>query len=509
MSRSTYLQKIIYRLSMFLFIMATIAGWFNISPENVLMKFDTICKQQEITGWGTSAAWWAQIAGKSDNADELAELLYSEEGLGLNIYRYNVGGGEKDNPATRLPGNEWRATESFLVYDEATGEYSYDWTKDAAAQNMLEKSLSYGCIDTVVLFANSPHYTMTESGSAAGSYQDNTCNLKEGCADDFAEYMCDVAEYFISKGVPVKYISPINEPQWSWGGGWVGQEGCHYELEDVLEVARAFAAEIKERDLDVKLSLAESGCISDDTMNYIDAFAEDEEIMSVLGTYAYHSYWTDDIEYKYAFGEYMKKNYKDIELEMSEWCELPNEHKIDDIEAAIIMAREISEDISLTEVNSWTSWVAVNDGLYNADSMIGANDDCSEFVVGKRYYAMAHFTKFVPVGSHAVNFDISVADITAEKSWWTDTVDGVEYDHYEVRNNMNVSAFKTPDGSYVAVIVNDGIEKQFTYSMLGYNMSVYTTDADRNLELTDEGGGIETVTVPENSIVTVVFESAF
>ena len=141
--------------------------------------------------------------------------------------------------------------------------------------------------------------------------------------------------------------------------------------------------------------------------------------------------------------------------------------------------------------------------------MIGANDDCSEFVVGKRYYAMAHFSKFVPIGSHAVNFDISVADITAEKSWWTDTVDGVEYDHYEVRNNMNVSAFKTPDGSYVAVIVNDGIEKQFTYSMLGYNMSVYTTDADRNLELTDEGSGIETVKVPENSIVTVVFEPVF
>lgn len=506
MGRGTYLQRIIHRVTLFLFIMATIAGWFNISPKNVIMKFDTIVKQQEITGWGTSAAWWAQIAGKSENADELASLLYSEDGLGLNIYRYNVGAGEKDNPNTRLPGNEWRATESFLVYDEATGEYSYDWTKDAAAQTMLEKSLAYGCIDTVVLFANSPHYTMTESGSAAGSYQDNTCNLKGGCADDFAEYMCDVAEYFIEKGVPVKYISPINEPQWSWGGGWVGQEGCHYELEDILEVARAFAAEIKERNLAVKLSLVESGCVSDDTMDYIEAFAQEEEIMDVLGVYSYHSYWTDNIYYKYAFGKYMEKNYKDLELEMSEWCELPNEHQIDNIEAGILMAREMSEDVSLTGVNSWSSWVAVNDGLYNADSMIGANGDCSEFVVGKRYYAMAHFTKFVPVGSHAVNFDISVADITAEKSWWKDVVEDVEYDHYEIQNNMNVSAFKTPDGNYVAVIVNSGEEKTFTYAMLGYNMSVYTTDAERNLELTEEGGGIEKVTVPEKSIVTVVFE---
>ena len=511
MSRATYLQKIIHRLTCFIFVLATVAGWFNIKADNVFMKFDTLSREQEITGWGTSAAWWAQIAGESENAEELARLLYSEEGLGLNIYRYNVGAGEKDLDHSVIvdyaeDAYDWHATESFLIYDEETGEYKYDWTQDAAAQRMLDLSLEYGCIDTVVLFANSPHYSMTKSGSATGNFAEYTCNLKEGCADDFAEYMCDIAEYFISKGVPVKYISPINEPQWSWGGGWVHQEGCHYELEDIIEVGEAFAAEIKERGLDVKLSLAESGCISDDTMNYIDAIAENDAIMEVLGTYAYHSYWTDDIAYKYAFGRYMEKNYKNIELEMSEWCELPNEHKIDDIEAAIIMAREISEDVTLTGVNSWSSWVAVNDGVYNADSMIGANHDCSEFVVGKRYYAMAHFTKFVPVGSRAVDFDISVADISAEKAWWDDVVDGKEYDHYIIDNRLNVSAFRTPEGNYVAVIVNNGAEKEFTYTMPGYTMSVYTTDKDRDLELTAEKWAVGKVQVPEKSLVTVVFE---
>ena len=246
MSRATYLQKIIHRVTYFIFILTTVAGWFNISANNVLMKFDKLNVEQEITGWGTSAAWWAQIAGDSENAEEFARLLYSEEGLGLNIYRYNVGAGEKENPDTRIPGNEWRATESFLVYNEETGEYEYDWTQDAAAQRMLDLCLSYGCIDTVVLFANSPHYSMTKSGTATGGYDPAVSNLKEGYADDFAEYMCDIAEYFISKGVPVKYISPINEPQWDWGGGWVGQEGCHYELDGIIEVGEAFAAEINE-----------------------------------------------------------------------------------------------------------------------------------------------------------------------------------------------------------------------------------------------------------------------
>ncbi len=506
MSRATFIQKIIYRIGVLLFIMTTIADFFGADRNQIFMSINTVCTKQEISGWGTSAAWWSQIAGKSENAEEIARLLYSEDGLGLNIYRYNVGGGEKDNPNTRLAGNEWRATESFLVWDDEKQEYVYDWTKDAAAQNMMDKCLSYGTIDTVVLFANSPHYSMTVSGSATGGYKPAESNLRKDCYDDFAKYMCDIAEYFISKGVPVKYISPINEPQWDWGGDWVGQEGCHYEVDEVIEVAKAFAKEIKQRNLNVKLSLAESGQVGDHAMDCIDKIYENDDLLEVLGTYAYHSYWTSDMLLKYSYGEYIKKNYPDTELEMSEWCELPNSHKIGDMEAGLIMARTISEDMTLTGVNSWTSWVAINDGLENADSMIGANSDCSEFIVGKRYYAMAHFAKFVPVGSHMVDFNLSIADVSAEKAWWKDTVDGKEYTHFIVENKLNVSAFKTPEGNYVAVIVNEGEEKNIKFSMLGYSAEVYTTDETRNLEKTSEGRGTDKVTVPASAIVTVVFE---
>lgn len=507
MDRTAFIKKFIFRISALLFVMSTIVGWFKIAPDNVLLKLDTICTQQEITGWGTSAAWWAQVAGNSEKAEDYAKLLYSEEGLGLNVYRYNVGAGEKDNPDSRLDKNSWRASESFLVYDEATGEYKYDWTKDAAAQNMLDLCLSYGCIDTVVLFANSPHYSMCVSGQASGGLTPAASNLKKDCYDDFAEYMLDIAQYFISKGVPVKYISPINEPQWDWGGDWVGQEGCHYEIDEVIEVGKAFAAEIKERNLDVKLSLAESGQVGDHAMDCLDKIYENQDIADVLGTYAYHSYWTDNnFQLKAAYGEYIKRNYRDVELEMSEWCELPCQHKIDDIEGALIMARTISEDVTLTGVNSWSSWVGVNQGGADADSMIAASDDCNSYEIAKRYYAMAHFTKFVPVGSRAVDFDVSIADITAEKAWWTEEINGKEYPVYLIENKMNVSSFKTPEGDYVVVVVNQGEEKNFTVAMPFYDVKAYTTDADKNLELTHESGGITTVNIPAKSITTIVFE---
>lgn len=509
MDRTTLIQKIIFRLSAILFVMSTIVGWFNISPEHIMLKVDTVCKQQEITGWGTSAAWWAQVAGASEKADDYAKLLYSEEGLGLNIYRYNVGAGEKENPESRIWDNKnsWRAAESFLVYNEESGKYEYDWNQDKAAQDMLDLCLSYGCIDTVVLFANSPHYSMCVSGHASGGFEPAQSNLKKECYDDFAEYMLDIAEYFIGKGVPVKYISPINEPQWDWGGDWVGQEACHYEIDEVIELGKVFAAEIKERNLDVKLSLAESGQAGDHAMDCIDKIYENQDIVDVLGTYAYHSYWTNDFLLKKAYGDYIRKNYKDVELEMSEWCELPCEHTIDDIEGALIMAKTISEDVTLTGVNSWTSWVAVNQGGIYADSMIAANDDyCNSYEIAKRYYAMAHFSKFVPVGSRAVNFDVSIADITAEEAWWKQEIDGKEYPVYLIENNMNVSAFKTPDGDYVVVIVNQGDEKDVSLCMPTFDVKAYTTDADRNLELTHESCGVTTVEIPASSITTIVFE---
>lgn len=512
-NRTVFLQKTIYYVTWLLFVMSTIAGWFGVTADKTTIRFEPYDVQQEITGWGTSSAWWSQMVEKAETADEYAKLLYSEEGLGLNIYRYNVGGGEAEHPEPRCYSDRSRMTESFLVADtyEKTGELEYDWSKDANAQQMLFTALDYGCIDTVVLFANSPHYLMTVSGHASGSFEDNTNNLKEECIEDFADYMLDIAEHFIEEGVPVKYISPINEPEWSWGGGWVGQEGCHYDLDMVIRVAKVFAQKIKERDLDIKLSMLESGQVSIDGGHYafdgIEALYADEEIASVMGTYAYHSYWTDrDFLLKTAYGRYLEVMYPDVEIEMSEWCELPCSHTIDQLETAMIMARTIGEDITMSGANSWSTWVAVNIGGERADSMIAVDGNYDEYTLSRRYYAMGHYSKFIPAGSKVIDFGLSVADIKAEKAWWTQWIDDEEYPVYLVENNMTVSAFETPEGDYVAVIVNEGEEKTVKISgMITRDMSVYTTDEEHNLELTYEKGvGAKKVTIGANSITTIV-----
>ena len=506
---TVFREKYVHYAATFIFVMVTIAGWFGITADTTKVKFDKIGTEQEITGWGTSGCWWAQEMGECESAEEVTKLLFSKEGLGLNIYRYNIGGGSKDNPDGRLWKESSRATESFLVKDEATGEWVYDWNKDAAAQRILEMSLSYGCIDTVVMFANSPHYSMCVSGQASGGLEPAQSNLKKECYDDYVDYFLDITQHFIDMGVPVKYISPINEPQWDWGGEWVGQEGCHYEIDEAVELIRMFALEIKERNMDVKISALESGQVGPHAIECLEKLYADEDIRSVLGTYAYHSYWTDgDILLKDSFGKYIAKKYPSVELEMSEWCELPNSHKYDDIEAGLIMARTIGEDIINTGVNSWSSWVGVNEGGEDADSMIAVDwDNYDNYRISKRYYAMGHYTKFVPKGSYAVDIDLSVGDITAEETdEWNDWIEGKPYQGYRIKNYLTVSGYKTPDKKYVAVIVNEGEDKEISFNMLGWDAEVYTTDAERNLELTSQTKGHKKITVGANSITTVVFE---
>lgn len=312
-------KKALYNVAVFL-VSLFITGSINVSnikntqdTSRVTLTVNETETLQEMNGWGAAAAWWAQVAGGSKNADDIAKLLYSKEGLGLNIYRYNVGSGEKQNPNSRLDPDSWKSTASFLVYNEKTGKYEYDWSQDANAMNMLKLCMSYGCIDSVVLFSNSPHFSMTVSGQASGGLKKHQNNLKPECYQEYVDYFLDITEHFLELGVPVKYISPINEPLVSWGGDNVYQEGCHYDEKEMFKLYRMFAKSIKERGLNVKMSMCEVSKIGNPAFEYIKKISKDEELSSVMATYSYHSYWSDtNYLLKKAWGQYLRKYYPDV-----------------------------------------------------------------------------------------------------------------------------------------------------------------------------------------------------
>lgn len=454
------------------------------------MKIDlkSAKEMQTIKGFGTSACWWSQYC-KGQAAEDIAELLYGKSGLGLNIYRYNVGGGTDDT--NFRVANPWRRTDSMYCFDKEAEKGYYDYSRDKTAVDFMKLCLSKGNIDTLILFANSPHWSLTGTGQASGSLLYHTCNLPKMNYRKFAKMFLDITEHFLDEGLPVKYISPINEPQWKWGGTYVWQEGCHYETEELIEVYHIFAEEIIKRKLPVKLYDPESGEMFGQTEEYLNTMLADDVIMSVTDIFAYHSYHSDNSpETRVKFKNEIVGKHPELRFDMSEWCELPNKSHTKDFKGALITARIIGQDLVFGGAQSWTAWVAVNqteiheDGFDYADSFLSSNGDFSEWYIAERFYAMAHFAKFIPVGSVCLD-----TGFFPEES-----------------NDFNMFTFRTPENKIVTVIVNEAEEKTVTLDGDFSKITAFTSTQNEKLKEASFPYSDGKITCPRDSIITVMCE---
>ncbi|MDD6728654.1 MAG: glycoside hydrolase [Eubacteriales bacterium] len=440
-------------------------------------------KIKTLKGFGGSSCWWSTGVKNEKDAEDVAKLLYGDDGLKMNIYRYNVGGGfEEGNVRVDNP---WRVVESFMDEDG-----TYHWDRDKNAVRMMKKSLDTGNVDTLIFFANSPHFSHTVTRQASGGFQEHFSNLPRENYDAFAKYLIDIAEHFIDEGYPVKYISPINEPQWKWGGDYVWQEGCHYEPEEVRDCFLAFAKELERRNSSLLLYGPESGNIKDFTKEYYSLLSSNELIMKYLDTFAYHSYGSDDnLEEKADFGKWAKENIKTNRFDMSEWCELPCKHDTKSIDSALIMARIIGEDLIYTGVDSWTAWVCANqldnaikdDGKCYSDGLLTAKDDFSEYYISMRYYAVAHFSRFVLSGSESLDIGFNTA------------------------RGFSLFAFKNNEGRYTLVAVNNSKAKRVIEPDVDFDTAeiITTTQAE---QLKSETVKSKKITIEPKSISTVILK---
>jgi hypothetical protein len=191
-------------------------------------------------GWGTSLCWWANRVGYSDTlSQKSAELFYNKDtGLGLNIMRYNIGGGDDPthNHITRtdseVPGYAANITGSA---DSDNLNWDYDWTADYNQRNVLKDCIEESGQEAIVeAFSNSPPYFMTNSGCSSGAVNASNNNLNDNCYDDFSKYLADVAAHFKdSWGITFQSMDAMNEPYTSYWGAYSNkQEGCHFDQGD-------------------------------------------------------------------------------------------------------------------------------------------------------------------------------------------------------------------------------------------------------------------------------------
>ena len=160
---------------------------------------------QTIEFFGAADAWSGNLVGKlweDANKEKIADWLFSvendasgnPEGIGLSIWRVNLGAGTLEQPGADIYPYQRRA-ESYLTVDGK----AYDWGKCAGNEWFMQAAKERGC-NNFILFSNSPLVQFTKNGKGYAPTLDAS-NLREECYDDFADYLVDVTEHLMERDI--------------------------------------------------------------------------------------------------------------------------------------------------------------------------------------------------------------------------------------------------------------------------------------------------------------------
>ncbi|MCM3626121.1 hypothetical protein M3194_01910 [Paenibacillus glycanilyticus] len=378
-------------------------------------------------GWGTSLAWWAnRIGGESEAVRNMyADKLFSldGDGLGLNIVRYNIGGGE--NPSLT---NSMDLRAQMPGY-KASATAAYDWTQDANQRNVLNDAISRINPSEFVAeaFSNSPPYWMNYNQSVAGG-NNGAENLKADMYDDFADYLTTVVQHFRDTwGIHFHTLSAFNEPS---AGYWIypkNQEGNRVLPANQEKMISELYNSLASKGLNVGISGPEETSL-DVTRDTVNSYSQ--ATMDKLAQINTHAYAGSDRAGVFAAAEGKR---------------LWNSETSDGEGSGFNMARGIVKDIKQMNISAYSYWQVVeksvgdtNWGMLITDLNNKAGGDLSQYSTNKKYYAMAQFSRFIRPG----------------------------YDMIDIRDDNSVAAYDSTGNKLVIVTVNDfGNSNDVTYDL--------------------------------------------
>ncbi len=376
-----------------------------VSPYNTFEINDAVFE-----GWGTSLCWWANRIGYSDSlAQQAAELFYGDEGLRLNIARFNIGGG--DDPThthiTRTDSN----MPGYTVYNG--GNVTYDWNADFNQRNVLLRSIEAAGDDMIVeMFSNSPPYYMTNSGCSSGATDAGKNNLRDDCYDDFAEYFAEVCYHYETVwGVDIQSATPMNEPYTNyWGANSPKQEGCHFDqgtsqTNIILELEKSLNA----RGLgDIILSGTDETSIDTQISSY-NALSDDAQAaIDRIDTHTYSGSKRAELR---ALAVSEGKNLWMSEVDGGSTAGTD----AGQMGSALWLAQRITTDVNDLNASAWIMWQVIDNHIskdgYNGNKDSGmpdinggfwgvavADHDNDEIILTKKYYAFGQYSRYIRPG---------------------------------------------------------------------------------------------------------------
>ncbi|MBN2573938.1 MAG: alpha-L-arabinofuranosidase [Deltaproteobacteria bacterium] len=369
------------------------------APGATLVKVDVSTEHQRFEGWGTSLAWWAyQIGGwSSGKKNQFLELIVDPvAGLGYNIFRYNIGGG--DDPAHDHMGEN----REMPGFQSASG--TWDWNADVRQTSVLTQLVVTGKDVIIEAFSNSPPYWMTKSGCASGN-TDGSNNLKDDAYDDFAAYLVTVTKHYRDVlGIAFRTLEPMNEPNANWWKANGGQEGCHFGASSQQQIIKAVAAELTAQGVtETRVSASDENSM-DEAVSIMGGY--DSATLAAMVQMNVHSYSGS----KRAQMRQLATS-KGKRLWQSESGPLSVDLATN-TDAALFMAGRIIQDLRELAPEAWIEWQVVDPAT--SWTSFTVNDAQETWRPLKRFYAQAGFSRYIRPGATFV--DIDNADMVAALS---------------------------------------------------------------------------------------------
>lgn len=516
------------------------SGCFPSSEPGTTVHIDGRNRHQTIEGFGASDAWRVQFVGANwprEKAERIADLLFSQEmdengnpeGIGLSIWRFYLGAGTAEMGNSSGIVNEWRRAECFL--DE---KGNYDWTKQGGQQWFLRAARERG-VECFLAFSIAPPVFWSKNGMGHSPEGDISMNIKSGYLDDYARYLADVLKHFRDEGLEFDYLSPFNEPQWSWHGNT--QEGTTARNQDLFEFIGLLSAELYKRALGTELLIGEAATIrhladtvdNDSRDNQVKVFFDPRsslyigDLPNVRHAISGHSYFTvwpigEHVQTRKQLAARIRQTDPDLEYWQTEYCILERNGEIRGgrgrdlgMPTALFVARIIHNDLCIANAVSWQWWTALSqcdykDGLIHLDDgkCRGMTDPRSALNDSLKYdgfvretkllWALGNYSRFVRPGMVRIHAQADRAGSLEEQS-----------------RDLMVSAFLDPDSDQAVVVLVNQANAEKNLNLRGNLLKGKRSPAD--LYLTSEESDLEHSTVswdsfsiPSHSIATLVLD---
>ncbi|MEU2284861.1 glycoside hydrolase [Streptomyces sp. NPDC013178] len=343
------------------------------AAASVTVQPDPSYQQEKFEGWGTSLVWFANATGDYPPAvrEKLAKLLFDDDGLALNIARYNIGGGNAPDVKDYLRAGGavegwWKAPAGTTREDTDwwSADDPADWNKDADATQRWWVNRIKDDITHWETFSNSPPWFMTVSGYVSGGFNANADQLKTESVDDFAAYMAGATKRLEkAEGIKVDTVDPFNEPNtgyWSTRLGADGkpvggrQEGAHMGPELQQKVLAALAPALKKAKVKAEISAMDEtnpGIFSTNWNAYSQASRD------LVGQMNVHTYGTGQRTTVRDLAKAADKPLWMSEVE-GDWGD---GQSFTDMRPGLGLAQQMVNDLRELEPKAWVFWQPVED----------------------------------------------------------------------------------------------------------------------------------------------------